>query len=198
MLRIALVAGPGAGKTTLANALTAKLKTMGYKWYNVPEYAREFIDEWGRDAITRASTVLLIAYRQMGREHKVNPSADGFVTDSPLILPWFYGRDMKCDNEAEKYLVITRLYKMFTRAFLDYDLVVHVKREKDYVEDGCRFQTEKEARAIDIEVVNEIRAHGYGVIEVSGTTDERVNRVIDKLIVSGMLAKKLPRKASDG
>lgn len=178
MKKVALVGGPGSGKTTLANALTAELKSRGLKWYNVQEYAREHIDRWGAESVKRASDVLLIAYQQVEREKKVNKNADGFVTDSPLILPWFYGRNLEVASAGEKYMILTRLYKMFVRSFLDYDLVVHVKREKPYVKDGCRFQTEEEAKEIDLDVVEQITKHDFPMVTVDGTTDERVEKIV--------------------
>ena len=53
MHKIGLLAGPGAGKTTLANALTARMKDLNKKWYNVGEYARDFIDKFGAEALEK-------------------------------------------------------------------------------------------------------------------------------------------------
>lgn len=182
MYKIALIAGPGAGKTTLAHALTAALKDRGKKWYCVQEVAREFIDEWGADAMTHASVPLLIANRQMRREKRVNSKADGFVTDSPLILPWFYAKALPVNSGVEKYSVLSTLYKMFLRSFIDYDLLVHVTREKPYVEDGCRTQTEAEAKQLDSAIVKEVKSHGFQLFDVHGTTQNRVEMIVDRYL----------------
>lgn len=180
MLKVALISGPGAGKTTLASALTARMKDLGKNWYYVPEYAREFIDNHGASSMTRMSIPLLIANKQITRERRVNKNADGFVTDSPLILPWFYAKNLPAEP-VEKYEILTSLYQMFLRSFLDYTLIVSVKREKPYMKDGCRYQDEAAARMIDEAVLREVTAHGFPVFEVSGTTTERVYQIVAKL-----------------
>lgn len=202
MIKVACIAGPGAGKTTLSLAVSAKLKDMGLKWYYIPEFAREFIDEWGAVNMNRASLALMCANRQMRREKKVNPEADGFITDSPLILPWFYARKLPADG-VEKYYILTTLYKMFLRSFIDYNLIVYVKREKAYVKDGCRFQSEEQARQIDNEVIDTVISHGFNVLEVSGDMNNRVDTVVNKILelmknVEKKNLAKLPvRKLSD-
>lgn len=190
MIRIALLAGPGAGKTTLANALTARLKDLGYRWYNVQEYAREFIDKHGPDAASkRMSIPLLIANKQISRERRVPKTCDGFVTDSPLILPWFYATNLAAEP-VEKYEILTSLYQMFLRSFLDYTLIVSVRREKKYDKDGTRFQTEDEARGIDSWIRGMVLAHGFELFEVSGKTETRVNQIVRELEKRGLIARK--------
>lgn len=191
MHKIALLAGPGAGKTTLANALTAHMKDAGKKWYNIPEYAREFIDKHGAAAMNRISIPLIIAHKQIGREHRVPKHADGFVTDSPLILPWFYARRLPAEP-VEKYETLTSLYQMFLRSFLDYTLIVQVIREKEYVEDGTRYQTRDEAVSLDHEVAECITSHGFTIFPVYGTLSNRVQMIVDEI---NRRDKALERKA---
>lgn len=182
MIKVALVAGPGAGKTTLANALTAHMKSTGKKWYNVSEYARDFINRWEGQRMMEMGVLAPyhIAMKQMRREQNVHKEADGFVTDSPLFLPWFYALDVD-DTFLSKYVVCAELYKMFLRALDDYDVIVHVTREKDYVSDGTRMQTEGEARQIDHDVSRFLEKHGVSLVRVSGTTQDRVLQIVDAL-----------------
>lgn len=180
MKRVALIGGPGSGKTTLANALTAHMKDAGKKWYNVGEYARDFIDKHGSSAINRMSVALLIANKQINRERRVPKTADGFVTDSPLVLPWFYAKSLPAEP-VEKYEILTSLYQMFLRSFLDYDLIVYVTREKEYVDDGTRFQTEQEAVALDKAIKEEIITHGFPMMPVFGPNSQRVKMIYDAL-----------------
>jgi nicotinamide riboside kinase len=179
MIKVALLAGPGAGKTTLANCLTAKLKDRGLKWYNVGEYARDFIDRWTAEEMESGGIAIPyhLAMKQLRREKNVNKNADGFVTDSPLILPWFYARSLD-GPKITRYTVLSELYKMFLRSFLDYDLIVHVKREKKYVQDGTRHQSESEAVSIDRDVCEVVRSHGFSLFDVSGTTEERAHQIV--------------------
>lgn len=193
MIRIALIAGPGAGKTTLANAFTARMKDLGYKWENIPEYAREFINKHGhKPATQRMSIPLLIANKQIARERRVPSACDGFITDSPLILPWFYATGLEAEP-VEKYEILTSLYQMFLRSFLDYTLIVSVKREKEYVHDGTRFQTKDEALQIDSWVRRMVVAHGFKLFEVSGSTNTRVNQIVRELQKRGLIGQKTGR-----
>lgn len=180
MIKVALVAGPGAGKTTLANALTAHMKSQGKKWYNVPEYARDFINRWEGERMLEMGVLAPyhIAMKQMRREQNVHTGADGFVTDSPLFLPWFYALDVQ-DRFLSKYVVCAELYKMFLRALADYTHIVHVVREKGYVEDGTRYQSEEEAKQVDKDVVRFLRNHGANLVEVRGSTPDRVLQIED-------------------
>jgi nicotinamide riboside kinase len=180
--KVALIAGPGAGKTTLANALTAHMKNQNKNWYNVGEYARDFIDQFGADKITSMAVAKHIADKQLRRELKVPKSADGFVTDSPMILPWFYARQLP-GSGIEKVLILSDLYKMFLRSFLEYDLIVYVEREKPYLDDGTRFQTPEEASTIDEEVLQMVLDHGFEVFRVRGPLETRVKLIAEELDV---------------
>jgi nicotinamide riboside kinase len=184
MIKVALVAGPGAGKTTLANALTAHMKSSGKTWYNIAEYARDFINRWEGQKMLEMGVLAPyhIAMKQMRREQNVHEDADGFVTDSPLFLPWFYALDVK-DDFLPKYVVCAELYKMFLRALADYTHIVHVVREKEYVEDGTRYQSGDEAVQIDKDVTRFLRKHGANLVEVRGSTTDRVLQIED--LVSG-------------
>lgn len=186
MHKIALLAGPGAGKTTLANALTAYMKSKGLVWYNIPEYARDFINRWGVDELNKLGPwgPYHIAMKQLRREKNVPESAHGFVTDSPLFLPYFYSLKV-CRSSIERFVVQDELYQMFLHALTDYTVVVHVTREKKYVQDGTRFQTEDEAREIDIQVANMLTMHGVRLLSVSGDTHERVKKIAKFIGVDG-------------
>lgn len=192
MHKVALIAGPGAGKTTLANAVTARLKDAGMKWYNVQEYAREFIDKHGPAAINRMSIPLLLANKQIGRERKVPKTCDGFITDSPLVLPWFYAMGLAAEP-VEKYEILTSLYQMFLRSFLDYTHIFYLKREKEYVLDGTRMQTEEEALGIDNDVRRVILDHGFNMVDVSGTLNERVDFIVENIYPNGPVRKRSAR-----
>lgn len=181
MIKIGLIAGPGAGKTTLANALTARMKDLGYNWHNIPEYAREFIDNWGAHAVENSVVVpYVIAMKQMRREHRIPKEATGFVTDSPLIRPWFYARKL-ARGDIDSHIILVELYKMFLRSFRDYHMVVHVVREKPYVSDGTRHQTEAVAKSIDGEIVEMVKSHGFKLFQVSGSTEHRVEMIVQEM-----------------
>jgi nicotinamide riboside kinase len=79
---------------------------------------------------------------------------------------------------------------MFLRSFLDYDLIVNVRREKPYQKDGCRAQDEAAARQIDSMVVQEVRNHGFPMLEVAGSTTERVATIVERIEKDGCVPSK--------
>ncbi len=178
MIRIALIGGPGSGKTTLANALTASIKSRGHPFDNVSEFARDFINEHGADALSGTSGLinLLIFDEQKTREDRVPEESKGFVTDSPLFLPYCYTLAYaRGASEARAALEI--MYKKFLSILSRYDLVFHVGRQKEYVKDGTRRESEEFARDLDDLFFVLIHKHGVAVRRLTGTTEERVAEI---------------------
>jgi len=178
MIRIALIGGPGSGKTTLANALTASIKSRGHPFDNVSEYARDFINEHGADALSGTSGLinLMIFDEQKTREDRVPEEAKGFVTDSPLFLPYCYTLAYsKGTKEGRAALEI--MYKKFLSVLDRYDLVFQVGRQKKYVKDGTRRESEQWARELDTMFFLLIQRHGVEIHPLEGTTEERVAEI---------------------
>lgn len=176
-----MFAGPGAGKTTLAMAFTAYMKDRGYNWHYVHEYARDFIDTYGAGAFDQSGPLIQCKMmdKQIKLESKLPDGIDGLITDSPTFLSWMYGAlysDIVGENgglNVAAYLALKDCYKGFLRSLTEYDFIVHVKREKPYLKDGTRTQSEEEAKELDELMFTLLRLHNVEILEVSGTTEER-------------------------
>lgn len=176
--KIALFGPPGAGKTSLANAFTAFAKDRGKSLYNISEFARDFIDEHGKDAIVKCGPLIQLEFEkhQKAREDRVPAKTDGFITDSPLFLSWFYTIRYPGDELASE---ITRKtsYETFLKCLRTYTHIFYVTREKPYVNDGTRHQTEEESNEIGQMMLNMVNAHGVKYTTLKGTTLERCQTI---------------------
>lgn len=186
-VRIALVGGPGTGKTTTATAFAAYMKDKGFNWYYVAEYAREFIDNYGAKAVTESGPLLQLHFveKQWRRELNVPNECDGFVTDSPVFISWVYA-SIYGNKSVGSYLARKNNYKAFLRSIYEYTHIVIVKREKEYVKDGCRMQTEEEALRIDNIIETLLIMHGVKYHTISGSLEERMEQ-LDKLAQENLI-----------
>jgi len=177
-VRMALVAGPGAGKTTLATAFNSHMKNKGYNWYYVSEYARDFIDNYGQDGPPKCGPLVQLHFvdKQWRRELSVPKQCDGFITDSPVFLAWFYSA-LYGNSDLPGYLARKNNYKAFLRSVYEYTHIVLVKREKGYVYDGTRAQSPETAMELDKAVETMLKLHGIKYHVVSGTLEERVKQL---------------------
>lgn len=132
---INLIAGPGAGKSTIASDLFAAMKWRNINCELVTEFPKEL--HWdGRTEVMKDQVYMLA--KQNRRQARLVGKVDYVITDSPLIMyptyDTFYG---------ESYTELTR--KMFSM----YDNVnIIIRRTKDYHNVG-RTQTFEEAVELD-------------------------------------------------
>lgn len=116
--------GPAsARKTTLARAVSSKLKTKGID----AEYVSEFATEWIRafSAITTAWEQYYVTVKQIEREQKLNNKVDCFITDSPVVLGWMYAallRDKSTDQKDfaifEDLIAIVTKHSQYDKLFI--------------------------------------------------------------------------------
>lgn len=159
---------------------TAFMKDRDYNWHYVPEYVRDFIDTYGITAIKQTGPLIQCKFmdRQINLERKLPDVAEGWVTDSPVFLSWMYAvRYSNIRNiggvDIEAYIALKDCYKGFLRSLAEYDYFIHVKREKKYMKDGTRTQSEEEAREIDTFILSILQWHNVKIIKVEGSTEER-------------------------
>ena len=131
---INLFAGPGAGKSTLMSGLFYKLKTDGYNCEMATEFAKDLT--WEKRFNTLEDQIYVFG-KQQHRIYRLIGSVDIIITDSPILLSYFYGPD----NPELRGLVLSEFNKYENINF-------YVHRVKKYNPAG-RSQTEDEARELD-------------------------------------------------
>jgi AAA domain len=82
-----LIAGPAAGKSTLASTLFAYAKRMGSNIELVTEYAKDMVWEARSNIL---DDQLYILAKQNRRLHRLREHVDWVITDSPLLLGMHY------------------------------------------------------------------------------------------------------------
>lgn len=182
-IRIALFGGPGCGKTTLAAAFTAYMKDRGHQLYCIQEYAREFIDSYGKDSLKKLGPHIQRKFseKQEKREMDVPPEALGFITDSPIFLGWIYTCMYPDGEYLNDYIIRKDMYKRFLRSVSNYTHIVEVVREKSYVQDGTRPQTYDEALLIDHHIKEALSMHQVPYTQAWGSTGNRC-RILHELV----------------
>lgn len=133
-----LFGGPGTGKSTTAWDLSAALKRRNVNVEYVPEYAKGMV--WEERPGVFKNQIYMFA-KQHHAITRVLGKVNVVVTDCPILLSLYYGKDM---SPAFKELVLEEHRKMDT-------LDVFLKRVKPYNPAG-RFQTESQAKKIDVHV----------------------------------------------
>lgn len=150
---INLFAGPGAGKSTTAADIFAKLKQNGYSAELVREFAKDVVWE-GRHHLL--DDQLFIFAEQRKRVLDLVGKVDYIVTDSPLLLSLVY-----CpEDELLSQLVLREHFALDNANFF-------LRRVKRYVEAG-RIQSEDEARQLDTDIFDMLAFNGIFAQSILG------------------------------
>lgn len=162
-LIINLFAGPGAGKSTGAAYIFSKLKMAGIDAELVTEFAKDKVWEENPSPF---KCQFYITGKQAFRISRVYGKVDVIVTDSPIILGAQYadseGLKQACVDEFNKYATNTNFF---------------INRVKKYNPNG-RFQTEEDAKKIDVEFKQFLADNNISYTEIDGN-EEGYNRIAD-------------------
>lgn len=155
-LVINLVAGPGAGKSSLSALIFGLLKTVGIDAELVTEYAKDKTWEGSSHILANQTYVL---GKQLHRVWRLDGKVDVVITDSPLILSALYAQEHK-----------EKLSELAVEIFNSFDnLTYYINRTKAYNPNG-RSQTEDEAKAIDASVLELLDNSDIKYTTVTGDT----------------------------
>lgn len=156
--------GPGSGKSTTAAQVFAALKLRGVNAELVTEYAKGWA--WQERKIGQLDQFYLFG-KQLHRECQLYGKVEVIVTDSPIGIATFY---------AHRYCspAIAHALKMCHAAVrgeaaADY-LDIVLDRTKQYNPKG-RYETEDQARQIDIDMREFLRDQLGLTYHTSGTID---------------------------
>jgi tRNA uridine 5-carbamoylmethylation protein Kti12 len=153
---INFVAGPGAGKSTLAHTLFAHMKKKGYNVEFVHEYAKDLTWE---ERFNCLSDQLYVAAKQNRKLARLKGKVDWVVTDTSLILGLMYMPDDYLDGFKPLLIELFNSYN---------NLNVFVERTGIYVDIG-RNQSYQEAVEIDNRVKNLFKELGLPFVTVPNT-----------------------------
>ena len=150
-----LFAGPGAGKSTGAAYIFAKLKMAGINTEIVTEYAKDKVWEGATKVF---GCQFYVSGKQAFRMFRVNGKVEVAVSDSPVALGAMYTDDdclkASCVNEQKKYR----------------NLNFFIERATPYSQAG-RYQNEEEAIAIDNRLKRFLDDNGFPFTCAKGDQD---------------------------
>lgn len=152
-MRINLLAGPGAGKSTTAAWLFSELKTRNISVELITEYVKTWAVQ--KRGVTTFDQVYLFG-KQMQYEYRfLNNGVKNIVTDSPLALSCIYGDfyypELKLGSDLLP--ILNKYESMFPSINIYLD-----RKDKKYIQEG-RYQTYDQAIEVDNLVKNFIKTH---------------------------------------
>lgn len=169
---INMFAGPGAGKSTQAALLFARLKIMGFNVELVTEYPKDKV--WEESFKIFENQIYLFA-KQHQRMWRCHDKVDFIVTDSPLIQYLAYSDHM---SETFKQLVVEE-----SNQYNNFNVFLQRNKDVTYQRVGRNHDLEQ-AMEIDNKVID--LASKYGTLYYVPVGEDTVN-----FIISSMIAEKL-------
>lgn len=138
---INLFGEPGAGKSTAAMDITARLKRKGINAEYVSEFAKDKVYENNGEVFKHQEYLFGKQSFKMGR---VRDKVQVMVVDSPLILSIIYNNNEYLDDN---------FYKTVENVFNSYDNRNYLLTRKHTYEDEGRFQNEEEALEVRKQII---------------------------------------------
>jgi len=169
-----LLAGPGAGKSSMAAAIFSQLKWLGIDCELALEYAKDLV--WEKRHKTFQNQIYIFG-KQHHRIFRLLGQVQVVITDSPLFLTPIYDEEKR---ETLKQLV-------FNEANKCNNLNVLVVRKKKYNPNG-RKQTILQAKKVDDVVKTFLKENQIPFVEVEGTPEGA--ELVEKLILKELIWKK--------
>lgn len=167
---INVIAGPGAGKSTLASGLYHRAKCLGWNVELVTEVAKDLVWE-GRD-IALGNQAYVFG-RQVQRLERLQGRVDVVITDSPILLSAIYApKDYPVEWEA----VVVELWKR-------YDNRVAFLERGPWFDDRGRVHNLQASLEIDRRIAVLLDKHGITYTQV-GHGYRNLDRVLDDVVES--------------
>lgn len=173
-ISIQLYGGPGTGKSTTAADLFVELKKKKVNCELVREYIKDWV--WEERKILATDQIYILA-KQARREQILFNKVDVMISDSPVWMVPIYEK-----KYSKKPFVTQKIVDKFESECKDHNIEhVHIflNRVKKYNPAG-RFQTESEAKKIDIEIKKHLKSLGIKFITIDAD-NKAAKKIIKKL-----------------
>lgn len=141
-LVVNLIAGPGAGKSTIAGSIFSELKWLGIDCELVTEYAKDKVWEESFKTLTNQ---LYVLGKQSHRNFRLNDKVDVMVTDSCVLMSLLYATQER--HKSPEFI------KVVIDEFQHYNNINFFIERNDYYVQNGRSQSHDEAVIIDNRVL---------------------------------------------
>ncbi|WP_347490683.1 ATP-binding protein [Desulfoscipio sp. XC116] len=171
--KIAILGGPGTGKTTLCKQLDVEYSLAGYISDVCLEYARTYIARYGIPASIFEQFLLYEGQKRRENELK---HCDIIFCDNATILNYVYGL-LSCDfkNPKEMYALM-KLFEWAMKDLPGYE-VFYIPREFACEKDGIRYQDDDFAVIVDQKIKNFLDIMNVPYVEITGDLPARVEKM---------------------
>lgn len=180
---IAILGGPGVGKSTIATGLFSKMKQRKISCEYVSEYAKEVTWEETQKLLENQIHVFSEQFR---RQYRLINKVEYIITDSPLILNSIYF-DYYLEKIKPTEQFFSESFINLTREFFDhsfdqfYNISYQLGRIKQYDSNG-RNQNLEEARKIDKRIVDKLNSRNIDFMTLNGNEDQNIEDILNGVI----------------
>ncbi|PWU11648.1 MAG: hypothetical protein C5B47_00640 [Verrucomicrobia bacterium] len=172
---INLLGGSGLGKSTTAALLFGELKLLGKQ----AELVREYVKEWAWEGKPVGVFGQNIIYgQQLARESMLYGKVEYIVTDSPLILAAIYQK-FYTGKDTIAACIFNDLESAKLQGVEHINIVL--RRNKVFDPRG-RYETEAQARMVDVAVVEYLKANNQPFIFEDGDDRARIQNIIKAVV----------------
>lgn len=177
-IKIAVISGPGTGKTTLCKEVDNILGLMGKNSGLCLEFARTYVNRFGPPANVFEQFVV---YQGQKRREDDLARCEYIICDNATFLCYVYATfNIDFRNDKERY-ALNELYNMALKDMFSYDEIFYIPREFSLSRDGTRYQGEEEALLVDEKIRAFLLFHNLPYTTVKGTVRERCATILEKL-----------------
>ena len=176
VIKIGLIGGPASGKSIQCAHFFATVKSKSIQIEQIQEWVRE---AFNNEMIPEDNpwVQFWVYEEQKRREDCIPKEIDYILTDSPTVLSYIYALQ-NGRAEKDKWLFI-KMYEKFMTDMNRYDYIFLCAREKPYVKDGTRKQTEEQAKLIDEQIRNLFDIHRFKYHILKGSTEDRTRQMCE-------------------
>lgn len=161
---VSLYGGPGTGKSTNAAKLFAAIKSI--EGGPSAELNQEYVKQWAWEKRTPVSFDQFYFFgKQTRKEYSLFGQVDFVITDAPVLLTCYYAQVYGTSDQAALFRSMLLTYNRMCKDAGHSQHNYFLTRSKPYDPRG-RFQTEDQARKIDIDLRRYMAETGTEFIEL--------------------------------